>query len=100
MKYLILVTSLLFFGCSDPEVIYVDSNTGKPINRIKTETFEKKVVCNEFGMAYYENYPQGGKVYTPVIAPLANAFNEPISHMSKGTVHLTCEEYISLKKGN
>lgn len=93
MKAYILLAIIMFSGC-ESEVIYVDSNTGKPVNvGPKLDTFSGKVVCNEFGMAYYKQYVKGDDIYTPVLVPYYISDNETDKADSP---FITCEDYKKL----
>lgn len=81
MKYVLFVVLTIFAAaCSKcPETTLTTNNVS-----VESMSQGQKVVCNEFGVAYYEfATTRGYKVYTPVF-----------KHYSTGGAYpVSCEEY-------
>lgn len=101
LPVLLVLSTLMFIGCSEPEVIYIDSNTGKPVQSTpKMETFKKEVVCNEFGMAYYKLQgtsflDSGDDIYVPVTISYYRRDN---STDKNDAPFISCENYFKVLK--
>ena len=79
-RFLLLIPVLFMIGCGNGEQKQkqvVDTNKTTSIKLEKLNMYNTKIVCNEFGVAYYESFIHGGSnSLTPVLKPGTNAYSE------------------------
>lgn len=77
MKYLfiILISLLIFGGCTEKEIVYVDAN-GTQIQNHRHVKENNDIVCDDRGYAYYEHYYESS-IYSYNLTPIfENTYDE------------------------
>ena len=78
-----MLLALLFIGCTEKEVVYVDANGTAMAQPKRFETITPPIVCDTRGYAFYKNKGYGFADYSLV----------PIMHNGTyGTYQDKCEE--------